>query len=80
MKDGWKTLAMILFGVLLGACARHLVIAKAAAQTGHGYLVVVGSATPDGYRNDLNKYGREGWRFVGTVPVGSGPPMLVLEQ
>lgn len=80
MNNGWKSLALVLAGILLGACARQALVRDAAAQPSRGYLVVGGSLTADGYRNDLNKYGAEGWRFVGAIPVHGAPAMIVLEH
>jgi hypothetical protein len=81
MKDGWKSLALVLAGILLGACVKDLVSARAQAQGGGTrYLVIDGSLSADGYEKDLNEKAREGYRYVGAISHGNFPSKLVFEK
>jgi hypothetical protein len=81
MKDGWKSLALVLAGVLLGACVKDLVSSRANAAGGGGrYLVIDGSFSAEGYQNDMNDKAREGYRFVGAIPFGNTAGKLVFEK
>ena len=81
MQNGWKSLALVLAGILLGACVKDLVSTRAHAEPGgRRYVVVDGSMGSDGYEKDLNEKAAEGWRYVGTIPFGSAPSKLVFEK
>ncbi len=73
MINGWKYLSLVLLGVVLGACAKQVLVSDARAQGGRPRYTVVGaSATAGGYEEDLNKYAAEGWRYVGPISINNG--------
>ena len=70
MKTKWSLIAAVAAGAALGACFRDVVaVPRANAQAfGRQYVVVGASIGPSGYEEDLNKYTRDGWQYVGTIP------------
>lgn len=69
MKKGIALAAALGLGLVVGACVRSVVSEAHAQPVGPGfsYKVVGGSLTGGGAEEDLNRFGGEGWRFVGVI-------------
>ncbi len=81
MVNGWKYLSLVTVGILIGACAKQVLIPDAHAQGGHPKYMVVGqSAFASGYEEDLNKYAAEGWRFAGAIANGQGSHLILVKE